>query len=40
MTIVDCVSSLGGLEFRTDEWQVDIAVAAAQSVSVARPASR
>jgi pyridoxamine---pyruvate transaminase len=30
MTIVDCVSSLGGLEFRTDDWQVDIAVAAAQ----------
>jgi pyridoxamine--pyruvate transaminase len=30
MTIVDCVSSLGGIEFRTDEWQVDIAVAAAQ----------
>jgi pyridoxamine--pyruvate transaminase len=30
MTIVDCVSSLGGLEFRTDDWQVDIAIAAAQ----------
>jgi pyridoxamine---pyruvate transaminase len=30
MTIVDCVSSLGGIEFRTDDWQVDIAVAAAQ----------
>ena len=28
--IVDCVSSLGGIEFRTDEWQIDIAVAAAQ----------
>ena len=30
MTVVDCVSSLGGIEFRTDEWKVDIAVAAAQ----------
>ncbi len=30
MTIVDCVSSLGGIEFKTDEWQIDIAVAAAQ----------
>jgi len=30
MTIVDCVSSLGGLEFRTDDWQVDVAIAAAQ----------
>ncbi len=30
LTIVDCVSSLGGIEFRTDEWQIDIAVAAAQ----------
>jgi pyridoxamine--pyruvate transaminase len=30
ITIVDCVSSLGGIEFRTDDWQVDIAVAAAQ----------
>jgi pyridoxamine---pyruvate transaminase len=30
MTLVDCVSSLGGIEFRTDDWQVDIAVAGAQ----------
>jgi pyridoxamine--pyruvate transaminase len=30
MTIVDCVSSIGGIEFRTDDWQIDIAVAAAQ----------
>jgi pyridoxamine--pyruvate transaminase len=30
MTLVDCVSSVGGIEFRTDDWQVDIAVAAAQ----------
>jgi pyridoxamine--pyruvate transaminase len=30
LTLVDCVSSLGGLEFRTDEWQLDVCVAAAQ----------
>jgi pyridoxamine--pyruvate transaminase len=30
MTLVDCVSSLGGIEFRTDEWQLDVCVAAAQ----------
>jgi pyridoxamine--pyruvate transaminase len=30
LTIVDCVSSVGGIEFRTDDWQIDIAVAAAQ----------
>ena len=30
MTLVDCVSSLGGIEFRTDDWQVDIAWPAAQ----------
>jgi pyridoxamine--pyruvate transaminase len=30
LTIVDCVSSLGGIEFRTDDWQIDVAVAAAQ----------
>ena len=30
LTIVDCVSSLGGIEFRTDHWQIDVAVAAAQ----------
>ena len=30
MTLVDCVSSLGGIEFKTDEWQIDIAIAAAQ----------
>ena len=38
MTIVDCVSSLGGIEFRTDEWQIDIAVAA--RAEVPRRASR
>ena len=30
LTIVDCVSSVGGIEFRTDDWRIDIAVAAAQ----------
>jgi pyridoxamine--pyruvate transaminase len=30
LTLVDCVSSLGGLEFRTDEWQLDVCVAGAQ----------
>jgi pyridoxamine--pyruvate transaminase len=30
LTLVDCVSSLGGLEFRTDDWRLDICVAAAQ----------
>lgn len=30
LTIVDCVASLGGAEFRTNEWGVDIAVSASQ----------
>jgi pyridoxamine---pyruvate transaminase len=30
LTIVDCVSSVGGIDVRTDDWQIDIAVAAAQ----------
>jgi pyridoxamine--pyruvate transaminase len=30
MTLVDCVSSLGGIEFRTDDWQLDVCVAGAQ----------
>jgi pyridoxamine--pyruvate transaminase len=30
LTLVDCVSSLGGIEFRTDDWHVDVAVAGAQ----------
>jgi pyridoxamine--pyruvate transaminase len=30
LTLVDCVSSLGGIEYRTDDWQVDVSVAAAQ----------
>ena len=30
LMLVDCVSSLGGIEFRTDDWQVDVCVAGAQ----------
>ena len=30
MTIVDCVSSLGGIELRTDDWQLDLLVAGPQ----------
>ena len=30
LTLADCVSSLGGMELRTDEWQLDICVAGAQ----------
>jgi pyridoxamine--pyruvate transaminase len=30
MTLVDAVSSLGGIELRTDDWQLDVTVAAAQ----------
>jgi aspartate aminotransferase-like enzyme len=30
LTIVDCVASLGGAEFRPDEWGIDIAVGATQ----------
>jgi pyridoxamine---pyruvate transaminase len=30
LTLVDCVSSLGGLEFRTDDWELDVCVAGAQ----------
>jgi pyridoxamine---pyruvate transaminase len=30
LTLVDAVSSLGGIELRTDEWQVDVCVAGAQ----------
>ena len=30
LTLVDCVSSLGGIEFRTDDWQLDVCVAGAQ----------
>ena len=30
LTLVDCVSSLGGIELRTDEWHLDVCVAGAQ----------
>src|SRR5881394_738075 len=30
LTLVDCVSSLGGIPFNTDEWQLDVCVAGAQ----------
>ena len=30
LTLADCVSSLGGMPLRTDEWQLDICVAGAQ----------
>lgn len=30
LTLIDCVSSLGGIEFRTDDWQLDVCVAGAQ----------
>jgi pyridoxamine--pyruvate transaminase len=30
LTLVDCVSSLGGIAFETDAWQLDICVAGAQ----------
>lgn len=30
LTLVDCVSSLGGIRFETDEWQLDVCVAGPQ----------
>jgi pyridoxamine--pyruvate transaminase len=30
LTLVDCVSSLGGMPLRTDDWQLDVCVAGAQ----------
>jgi pyridoxamine--pyruvate transaminase len=30
LTLIDCVSSLGGIPFSTDEWQLDVCVAGAQ----------
>jgi pyridoxamine--pyruvate transaminase len=30
LTLIDCVSSLGGIPFRTDEWQLDVCVAGPQ----------
>ncbi|HHW13746.1 MAG TPA: alanine--glyoxylate aminotransferase family protein, partial [Firmicutes bacterium] len=35
--VVDCVSSLGGMDFRMDEWQVDLAVAGSQKCLMLPP---
>ena len=40
VTIVDCVSAVGGMPFEADGWQLDICVAGARNVWPALPASR
>ncbi|MFC5337481.1 pyridoxal-phosphate-dependent aminotransferase family protein [Leucobacter denitrificans] len=37
LTLVDAVSSIGGLEFETDEWQLDIVVTGAQKCLAGPP---
>jgi pyridoxamine--pyruvate transaminase len=37
LTLVDCVSSLGGIELRTDEWQLDVCVAGPQKCLAGPP---
>jgi pyridoxamine--pyruvate transaminase len=37
LTLVDCVSSLGGMPLRTDEWQLDICVAGPQKCLAGPP---
>ena len=37
LTFVDCVSSLGGISFRTDEWQLDVCVAGPQKCLAGPP---
>ena len=37
LTVVDTVAALGGVDFRTDEWGVDIALSASQKVFSAAP---
>ena len=37
LTLVDCVSSLGGIPFRTDEWQLDVCVAGPQKCLAGPP---
>jgi pyridoxamine---pyruvate transaminase len=37
LTIVDCVSSLGGIALRTDEWQLDVCVAGPQKCLAGPP---
>ena len=37
LTLVDCVSSLGGIPFRTDDWQLDVCVAGPQKCLAGPP---
>ena len=37
LMLVDCVSSLGGIEFRTDEWKLDVCVAGPQKCLAGPP---
>ena len=37
LTLVDCVSSLGGIPLRTDEWQLDVCVAGPQKCLAGPP---
>jgi pyridoxamine--pyruvate transaminase len=37
LTLVDCVSSLGGIAFHTDEWQLDVCVAGPQKCLAGPP---
>jgi len=37
LTLVDCVSSLGGIPFKTDEWQLDVCVAGPQKCLAGPP---
>src|SRR2546428_4007042 len=37
LTLVDCVSTLGGIPFRTDEWQLDVCVAGPQKCLAGPP---
>jgi pyridoxamine--pyruvate transaminase len=37
LTLVDCVSSLGGMPFQTDEWQLDVCVAGPQKCLAGPP---
>jgi pyridoxamine--pyruvate transaminase len=37
LTLVDCVSSLGGIALHTDEWQLDVCVAGAQKCLAGPP---
>jgi pyridoxamine--pyruvate transaminase len=37
LTLVDCVSSLGGIPFKTDDWQLDVCVAGPQKCLAGPP---